>query len=58
MFISQSTPPKLPIARNETVGVYCEVAGIAGYSSTRDTSTTACTHRATATKCGKAALKT
>ena len=29
MFISQSTPPKLPIARNETVGVYCEVAGIA-----------------------------
>ena len=57
MSISQSILSKLPIARNETVKVYYEVISITGYSSMRNISTTAYTHRATAIKGGKAALK-
>ena len=58
MSISQSTPSKLPIARNEIAGVCCKVIGIAGCSSICDISTITYTHRATAIKGGKAALKT
>ena len=58
MFISQSTPSKLPIARNKTTGVCCEVVGITGCSSTHDASITAYTYKATAIKGDKATLKT
>ena len=56
--ISQSTLSKLPIACNETAGVYYEVASIARCSSMHNISTTAHTYKATAIKSGKAVLKT
>ena len=55
MSISESTLLKLPIARNETTKVYCEVVGITGYSSTYNISTIAYIHKATASKGGKTA---